>query len=226
MIDCPVFPAFRQEDPELLARFGDVATSLISDSMNRIGGADGLIPFTCCVQRGAKRMVGQALTVQTARGDNLIVHQALEMLRPHHILAVDAGGSLDRAIVGEIMCSYAEAQGAAGVVIDGAIRDSGALYNCDIPVFAAGRNHQGPYKNGPGSIGGTVVLGGSIVCAGDVIVGDADGVVIVPLAHALKIVESAEAQGIAETQTLCEIRNGSYRNDWLPQMVNVVPGEK
>lgn len=226
MIDCPVYPASHQVDPDLLLRLGRLATSLISDSMDRIGGASGLVPFTDAVRQGDQRMVGHALTVRTARGDNLIVHQALEMLLPDHVLAVDAGGALDRAIVGEIMCSYAQAQGAAGVVIDGAIRDSRSLRSAGIPVFATGCNHQGPYKNGPGSIGGIVTIGGSILCPGDVIVGDTDGVVIVPLRSAWKVVEAAEAREVAETKMLREIREGSYRNDWLPQMVNLVQVEE
>jgi regulator of RNase E activity RraA len=222
---CRVHAEFTHDDPALLARFAGLATSLVSDSMDRVGGVRGVRPITGSVRSGTRRMVGHALTVQTAHGDNLAVHQALEMLVPGRVLLVDAGGADDRAIVGEIMCSYARSRGAAGVVIDGAVRDSAELAAGDLPVFASAVAHQGPYKNGPGAIGGPICVGGTGARAGDIVVGDADGVVIVPRERAHEVAALAEHRGRSEEQTLREIREGTYRPAWLAEAIRLVPAD-
>lgn len=179
--------------------------------MDRTGGVLGVLPVTQTVRAGQVRMVGSALTVQTAHGDNLAVHQALEQLQPGQVLVVAAGGHLDRAIVGEIMCSYATQRGAAGVVVDGAIRDSAQLAAAALPVFAAGLSHQGPYKNGPGTVGKPVCVGGTLVHDGDLVVGDADGVVVVvPQTSAVEVSHRAQAREADKQRILDSIRHGIY----------------
>lgn len=197
-------------DHDLVVRLLALATSLLSDSMDRTGGILGVLPVTRTVRAGHVRMVGSALTVHTARGDNLAVHQALEQLERGQVLVVAAGGNLDRAIVGEIMCSYAAQRGAAGVVVDGAVRDSVQLAAAALPVFAAGITHHGPYKNGPGTFGKPVCAGGTMVHDGDMVVGDADGVVVVPRTRAVEVSQLAQARGADEERILDSIRQGTY----------------
>src|SRR6478735_6508597 len=102
--------------------FWDGPTCIISDNLARLPGAVGLRPF----HRGG-RLVGTAFTVRTRPGDNLAIHQALELVGPGDVIVVDGGGDETRALVGEIMKSIAEYRGAAGYVIDGAIRDAAAI---------------------------------------------------------------------------------------------------
>jgi regulator of RNase E activity RraA len=115
----------------LLEAFRKAPTSVISDNLSRLAGAVGLRPF----HRGAK-LVGVAFTVRTRPGDNLAIHHALEYVGPGDVIVVDGGGDETRALVGEIMMSVAEHRGAAGYVIDGAIRDAAALAASDFPCFA------------------------------------------------------------------------------------------
>jgi regulator of RNase E activity RraA len=133
--------------PALIDPFKDVPTSVISDNLDRLAGAVGLRPF-----HRYGRMVGTAFTVRTRPGDNLAVHRALELIGPGDVIVVDGGGDSSRALVGEIMKCIAEHRGAAGYVIDGAIRDVAAFAATDFPCFARAVIHRGPYKSGPGVI--------------------------------------------------------------------------
>src|SRR5919198_592670 len=131
----------------LIEAFKVAPTSVISDNLARLAGSVGLRPF-----HRAGRMVGTAFTVRTRPGDNLAIHKALEMVGPDDVIVVDGGGDETRALVGEIMTNIALHRGAAGYVIDGAIRDAGALAASDFPVYARAAIHRGPYKSGPGEI--------------------------------------------------------------------------
>src|SRR4051812_23166530 len=164
----------------LMDRFFDVPTAHLSDSMSRLfaGGAD-LRPM----HRGGK-LVGNALTVRTRPGDNLMVHKAIDIARPRDVIVVDAGGELAQAIIGELMTSHARKRGVAGLVINGAIRDSGAIAADDYPVYAVGVTHRGPFKDGPGEINVPIAIAGMMVTPGDIVVGDDDGLVAVPRSEA------------------------------------------
>ena len=159
------------------------------DNLARLPGAVGLRPF----HRGSK-LVGTAFTVRTRPGDNLAIHRALELVGPGDVIVVDGGGDETRALVGEIMKTIAEYRGAAGYVIDGAIRDVAAFAASDFPCFARTAIHRGPYKSGPGEINVPVSIGGSVISPGDIVVGDEDGVVSFPAAIAPTLLEAVRAQ--------------------------------
>jgi RraA family protein len=192
-------------DPALIAQFRNAATAIISDNLNRLPGAIGLRPF----HRGGT-MAGTALTVRVAAGDNLVIHQALELIRPGDVIVVDGGGDVSRALVGEIMATIAAHRGGAGFVIDGALRDAAVLAKGDFPCFARAAIHRGPYKNGPGAINVPVSIGGMVVTPGDIIVGDADGVVAFPQAIAADLLQKVRAQEAREAEILTSIREGRY----------------
>ena len=159
-------------------------------------------------------MVGTALTVRTAPGDNLAIHQALELVRPGDVIVVDGGGDVSRALVGEIMVTVAQHRKAAGYVIDGAVRDAGALARGAFPCFARGAIHRGPYKNGPGEINVPVTVGGLVIEPGDIVVGAEDGVVAFPQAIAAELLEAVRAQEAREAETLLSIREGRYKGSY------------
>src|SRR3712207_9151236 len=102
----------------------------------------------------------------------LSLHDAL----PIYVIVVDAGGELTNAIIGEIMTTLAQSRGVAGFVVDGAVRDADAIAASDFPVYARGVTHRGPYKDSPGEINVVVTVGGQTIAPGDIVVGDADGV--------------------------------------------------
>ncbi len=128
---------------------------------------------------------------------------------------VDAGGDLTNAIIGEIMARLAESRGVAGIVIDGAIRDSDALATMSLPVFAAGVTHRGPYKDGPGEINTGAVVGGQCIMPGDLVVGDADGVLAVPRAEVPGVAAAARKQLAAEDATMKAIAAGTLDRSWV-----------
>ncbi|HUL71909.1 MAG TPA: RraA family protein [Vicinamibacterales bacterium] len=191
--------------PALIDAFKRAPTAVISDNLERLAGAVGLRPF-----HRAGRMAGTAFTVRTRPGDNLAIHQALELVGAGDVIVVDGGGDVTRALIGEIMRDIAEQRGAAGFVIDGAIRDVAAFRASDFPCFARGVIHRGPYKTGPGVINAPVSIGGAVVSPGDIIVGDEDGVVSFPPAIADALLDAVRAQVAREEETLKAIREGRY----------------
>lgn len=202
--------------PEMLRQFATVGTSQVSDCMNRMYGAVGLRPL----HGSGARMAGIALTVKTRPADNLTIHKALGLAGPGDVLVVDGGGDLNTALVGELMMTRARMLDVAGFVIDGAVRDAELLAQGDFPCFARGVALRGPYKDGPGEINVPVSIGGQVVMAGDVVLGDADGVVFVPAAHAQEILTLALQKDQDEATARATILAGDGSdNSWLDTLV-------
>src|SRR5437879_7945403 len=201
----------RRPDPRLVAEFAKMVTPHPADSMERLyAGGHPLRPM-----HKEGKLAGPAFTVKTAAGDNLLVHRALDTARPGDVIVVDAGGWLDNAIIGELMMSRAKQRGVAGIVLWGAIRDSAEIGAGSYPVFAAGVTHRGPYKNGPGEINVPVVIGGMPVNSGDIIVGDADGLVAIPQESAERILASAKSILEKETASMKQIVAGTVDRSWV-----------
>jgi RraA family protein len=193
----------------LIEAFREAPTCIISDNLARLAGSVGLKQF----HRGG-RLVGTAFTIKTRPGDNLAIHRALEMVGPGDVIVVDGGGDESRALVGEIMKNIAEWRGAAGYVIDGAIRDVAAFAASDFPCFARSVIHRGPYKSGPGEINVPVSIGGCVISPGDIVVGDEDGVVSFSQGAAPALREAVKAQVAREEATLLSIREGRYQGSY------------
>lgn len=198
-------PAAPPLDPALVAAFRGRAVANISDNMERLFAAHGLRPF-----HTGGAMAGTALTVRTRPGDNLAIHQALELIQPGHVLVVDGGGDTSRALVGEIMKAIAQSRGCVGFVLDGAIRDADAFAADDLPCFARAAIHAGPYKSGPGEINVAVSIGGMVVEPGDLVVGDGDGVLAIPPGAAPALLEATLRQEAKEAEILRSIAAGTY----------------
>ncbi|MDH0746816.1 RraA family protein [Pseudomonas sp. GD03842] len=190
----------------LLAAYTRTSTSIISDCLDRLPGAR-LMPF----HRIEGTMAGIALTVKVPCGDNRAIHQALDILGPGQVLVVDGGGDLSRALMGDIMAAIAEKRGAAGVVVDGAIRDLATIGQGAFPMFARAGFHRGPYKNGPGEINVPVSIDGMVVSPGDIVVGDHDGVVAFPMSQAESLLQRCHATELKEAEMLAQIAAGTYK---------------
>jgi regulator of RNase E activity RraA len=220
MSTCRLHTPGPRPDPELLQRCRELPTSILSDSMDRVGGLRGLhwVP-------GGQwpRVAGPALTVRTRPGDNLVVHRALDIAQPGDVLVVDGGGFLERALLGELMGRYSVTRGIAALVVDGAVRDAEGLAAGPIPVFAAGINHQGPYKDGPGEMHGAVQAGGTVVRSGDVVVGDGDGVVVLPSERAAEVVTTGEGRLRSEERQFEEIAAGTWNRSWVLDALTELP---
>ena len=207
-----IFPPNRAPK-ELVELYRDVPSPNVSDNMNRINGVCAEIR----PMHGSTQLLGSAFTVKTRPGDNLMVHKALDMLQPGDALVIDAGGDTTNAILGEIIMHIAIKNGATGIVVDGVIRDAAAFSEAGFPCFARGASHRGPYKDGPGEINVPVTVGGAIVNPGDVVVGDADGVVVVPLQDAEYVASEAKKVVEREAVTMRQIEEGSLDRSWVDE---------
>jgi RraA family protein len=199
-----VFSAGSAHEP-IVEAFRALPTSILSDNLSRMSAIVGLRPF----HRGGK-LVGNALTVRVRAGDNLVVHQALSLIKPGDVLVVDGGGDTTRALVGEIMKSIAQSKGAVGFVIDGAIRDVAVFAASGFPCYARAAVPRGPSKTGPGEINVPVTIGGWVVSPRDIVIGDEDGLVTFPPAIAPALLAAARAQVAQEAEILRSIREGRY----------------
>lgn len=211
MIGLQILRRQRAVSLDLARQFLDVPVANVSDCMSRMtAGGARLRPM-----HGGGRMAGPALTVKTRPGDNLMVHKALQLAVPGDVIVVDAGGDLTNAIIGEIMVGDAMLQRLGGIVINGAIRDAGALRAGDFPVFAAGVTHRGPYKDGPGEINVPIAIEGMVIEPGDLVIGDEDGLLCVPYAEAANLLAAAQAKQEVEAHMVAGIADGSYDRSWV-----------
>jgi len=188
-----------------------LATSVVSDVMGRTIGAVSILP----VNKSSVSVCGNAVTVSVRAGDNLLIHKALQILKPGDVLVVDGGVDITRALFGEIMMTVAKSKGAIGCVFDGAIRDVDAFEKHKFPCWARGVNMRGPYKDGPGSINTSISIGGMVVNPGDVILGDCDGIIALSPSIALEAAKLGKEKETAERKTIQSILDGQYNDAWV-----------
>lgn len=179
---------------ELVRQLAEFPSALIGDAqarMNVMGsGISCLTPLS--------PLSGTVLPVTTREGDNLAIHKALDLAQPGDVLVVNAGGDVNRACFGGILAEICVEAKVAGVVIDGAVRDVEELVTLGFSTFARGVSPAGPSKVGPGVVGRPVACG-SVVCeAGDVVIGDRDGVVVVPRGRLDEVLKLTQRQVLVE----------------------------
>jgi len=201
----------RQVPEALVQAFRGLPVANVSDCMSRLTAAGPrLRPMH---RRGY--LAGPALTVRCRPGDNLLIHKALTMARPGDVIVVDAGGDLTNALFGEIMVATAVALGVAGVVLNGAMRDSEEIGAGEFPLYAAGVTHRGPYKDGPGEINLPIAIDGMVIHPGDLMLGDADGLLCVPFDEAEALLAATHKKMAAEKQMLADIAAGTLDTAWI-----------
>lgn len=198
--------------PELVEAAAKFQAAILADVAGRRGTVHGRVqPLS-----PKMKVAGPAITVEVRQGDNLAIHAALAIAKPGDVLVVDGKGDVSCALLGEIMATQARVSGIAGIVIDAAVRDSHELANGDYPIFSAGLNPCGPTKSVAGQVNHPISLGGAPVNPGDLIVGDADGVVVVPREDVARIVELAQKKLDSETARIAGILKGdALRPSWL-----------
>ncbi|WP_266082648.1 4-carboxy-4-hydroxy-2-oxoadipate aldolase/oxaloacetate decarboxylase [Haladaptatus caseinilyticus] len=202
-----VEPSVNRPESEIVSGFEKVPSSIVSDVTGNVGVAmdSGMKP----IYNGAE-LAGTAITVKASPGDNLIIHKAITLAKPGDVLVIDANGYLETGHLGELMCTSCKANDLAGIVIDGAIRDRKEIEEMEFPVYARGVHPQGPLKQDPGSINVTISCGGVTVDPGDIVVGDDEGIAIVPSENALSILERSHEKMDAEDNIRKRIQNGDY----------------
>lgn len=198
---------------ELIAVLRTLAVANLTDSMHFTRAIAGAIRP---MHRGGV-LCGPALTVRVPPNDNLMVHKSVDVARRGEVIVVEAGGNLDVSVVGGIVTGYAASRGVGGFVIDGAIRDTAEIGAGTLPVYARGICARGPRKEGPGEINVPITIGGVTVNPGDIVVGDEDGLVVVPLADAKEVIERTRALAQREQDIMQKISAGTLDRSWIDQ---------
>lgn len=177
-------------DRTSVERLAQYPVALIGDTQDRVGMLSSeLRPRTT-----HPRLAGSILPVYCREGDNLAVHRALEEIQPGDVLVINAMGDTTRAIIGGLVAEAAALRGAVGIVIDGAVRDVEELEAIGLPVYSRGISPAGPYKFGPGSVGEAVACGHVVCHPGHVIIGDSDGLIVLPPNRIDGIADAVESQ--------------------------------
>ncbi|WP_296942024.1 RraA family protein [uncultured Massilia sp.] len=207
-----VIRAIERVDPDLVAQAAAYPSSILAD----VAGRRGALSSRIAPLAPTMRLAGPALTVEVRPGDNLMIHAAMAIAKPGDVLVIDGKGDESSALMGEIMVSQCMAVGIAGVVIYGAVRDTEAIRELGFPMYAIGANPNGPTKLVPGRINWPVSLGGTAVQPGDLVVADADGVVVVEKDKVPAVLAEAGKKLDYEAKRLADIRGGgALRPAWL-----------
>lgn len=186
------------------------ALRLGSATLYEAAGQTGALPSAIKPISPTMRIAGPAFPVATAPGNNLWVHRALAAAAPGDVLVVSTAGHHDAGYWGDIMTVAALARKVAGLVIDGCVRDSEAIEKLQFSVFARGLSIRGTNKDtaAPGSLRETITLVDARVEPGDLVVGDADGVVAIPKARVAEVLEKARERERREAEVVDRLRKG------------------
>jgi 4-hydroxy-4-methyl-2-oxoglutarate aldolase len=196
---------------EVVQQAAAFQAAILADVAGRRGALHGRIRAL----RPGMKLAGTALTVEVRPGDNLMIHAAMSLARPGDVLVIDGKGDQTSALMGTIMITACLKLGIAGVVVDGAVRDSLEIEEIGFPVFSVGTNPNGPTKSVGGRIGHPVCVGGVTVCPGDFITGDADGVVVVERAKIASLIPLAHKKVADEAARIAAIQAGDTAAKWL-----------
>ena len=203
-------PQIQRPTPAVVA-----SAALPTATIHEASGRRGALPGAIKPVDPSMRLVGPAFTVGCPPGDNLRIHHALYLAEPGDVLVVSVGGAPDHGYWGEILTVAAQERGLAGLVIDGGVRDRDRLIDIGFPVFSRTIDIRGTIKQpeAPGSIGSAVSIGDVRIEPGDVIVGDADGVVTIARADVEAVVQASLEREAAEAEQLDAIRRGARTID-------------
>jgi 4-hydroxy-4-methyl-2-oxoglutarate aldolase len=185
-------------------------TSTISDALGRLNTFGSAL-----ARRTSGPLAGRAFCVELIPGDSATSHLAIEHAPDGAVLVIAGGGFRDRAVWGEILTAAAQSRGVVGAVIDGAVRDVSAIEARGFPLFSVAVTPTGPHKAGGGRWGGTVACAGAVVATGDLVVGDDDGLVVVPAARADEAIVRAREIVERERRVLAAVERGESTADLL-----------
>lgn len=214
------FPELLSED--IIRRAERLNPALLCDGMKSLG-----IPMDGCMEASimpvdpSMKVVGTAITVDTDNGDNFPIHVATYASKPGYVMVIDGKGYTERTYFGDLIMGAAKAVGVKGMVIDGYIRDKEGCIALDFPVYAKGFMQRGPLKKDPGKVNVPIMCGGVPVYPGDLIVGGADGVTVVPrerIEEVLKLAEDKQVYEINREKVIAAYDDAVLLGKELPQL--------
>ena len=200
---------------ELVQKFKGWSTGNISDANGRGGAMD----YRIKPLESTMRFVGTAITVKARPIDNLIIYKAMQIAKPGDVLVISNDNSTSSSVFGDHVAAIAKALGIVAFVTDGLARDAAGLREVGLPVFFRGINPNGPHKDGPGEINFPISCGGLPVNPGDVLVGDEDGVVVIPKEDLPSVVNNLDIIGKKEKQMSDDFANGKLIPGWVNEVM-------
>ena len=203
--------SFPRPDPALVQALTGVAVGWVVDAMGRQGAIDHRIRSI----GAAAAFTGVALTVRSRARDNLAAWAAIDHATPGDVIVIETGDYEQASVVGDAWLGVARNKGVVACVTDGLVRDVDGIDAVGTPVFARGVSPNSPFKDGPGEIGLSVVIGGLAVHSGDILVGDKNGVAVVPRERAAEIVARLAAVAAKEAEMDEAIRAGTKSATWV-----------
>jgi len=216
MINDPPILTIRRSFPrppaELVEAFRGLPTGYLVDAMN---GRGALHHDIRPLFAAGSSLVGIAVTCHAGPADNLAVFGALEIIEQGDIIIVATDRFAGASVAGDLLLGMARNKGASGFVTDGLVRDLPGLEAVALPIYCAGVTPNSPVRNGPGTVGLPIVVGGVSVDAGDILVGDRDGVVVVPRQLAHSVLERLPAIKTAEAGLEASVKGGLSMPDFI-----------
>ena len=202
-------PSFTRLTQSEIKPWRKIPVAVTGDALNRMNVMQNrLKPIT-----SHKNFTGQAFTIDAFHGDNAAIHVALKSVQSGDVVVINGGGLTDRALWGGILHQLAKRQGVVGVIVDGAVRDVEELEEFGLPVFCAGISPAGPSKGWGGAINSPVSCGGIVVMPGDLVHGDADGIVVIPQDRINETLKAAQSRLEAENAILKRLEDGEFTAD-------------
>lgn len=199
----------QRADTRDISRLGAAGVATVHEAQGRAGL---LRPYMRPIYPAA-RVAGSAVTVLCGAGDNLMIHAAIAVVQPGDVLVVATISESTDGLFGELLAESCRARGVAGLVIDAGVRDTVEITALGFPVWSKAVSAQGTSKTIPGSVNVPIVCAGTSISPGDVIVGDADGVVVVPRESAAAVVAAADQRLAKEQRTRARLRDGELGLD-------------
>jgi 4-hydroxy-4-methyl-2-oxoglutarate aldolase len=190
-----------------------MAEWLSTATLHEASGRHGALPSAIKPVAPGMRLRGPAVTVSCPPGNNLQIHRAIYVAQPGDVLVVDVGDGVEYGYWGEIMTIAAQARDLGGLVIDGGVRDSERLAELGFAVFSRGICIRGTGKDAGGSINRPIQLGHVVVEPGDLVVGDADGVVTISHNRLAEVLDASDRRDAAEAAQMQRLRNGERTLD-------------
>ncbi len=205
-------------DFDVMMQFKTIPASNTADCMERNSAMHPRIHLVSNPKD--QMMVGPAYTVKARGGDNLALHAALNFCHEGDVIVVSNEGDDSRALIGEVMMAFLRyTKKIAGIVLDGPIRDIDEIGKWDFPVYCTGTTPGGPYKEGPGEVNVPIACGNISVSPGDVVLGDPDGVIVIPRKDAATVLEAAKKFQIADEKKAIAAKDGTANRRWVDKLL-------